>query len=42
VVAGQVHDLLLAQGLHQPAVLTIEIRPYEEKNERGWLICLLP
>jgi len=41
VVAGQVRDLLLAQGLHQPAVLIIEIRPYEERDERGWLICRL-
>jgi hypothetical protein len=35
---GTEHALLLGQGLHEPAVL---IRPYEQRDERGWLICRL-
>jgi ribosomal protein S18 acetylase RimI-like enzyme len=38
VVAEQVLDLLLGQSLHEPAVL---IRPYDDRDERGWLICRL-
>lgn len=38
MVAEQVHGLLLAQSLHEPAVL---IRPYDGGDERGWLICRL-